>query len=224
MKNSKNVINFLFIGDATVGRTSLIEVYCGANFNEVTLSTIGIDSKLTKIKVKNGEEILVKLWDSAGQARFRSLVLNHVKKSNGVIITFSLDNKPTFYNVENLLGDIKEISDCPVALVGCKSDLMREKEIAIEAKAFAEKNKISYFETSSRSKANVKESIEMFTNEVYDFLLKKNLKKEEDRKMKNNKKEKKLNKENFAKNDNISIKENNKDILKITKLNKFISY
>ena len=42
--------------------------------------TIGMDKKIKKVKLKNGKEINVILFDTVGQEKFRSLASNYVKK------------------------------------------------------------------------------------------------------------------------------------------------
>ena len=54
------------LGDGAVGKTAICNTYLGLEFKEDTLSTIGSDRTDTKIQLKNGQEIKVILWDTAG--------------------------------------------------------------------------------------------------------------------------------------------------------------
>jgi small GTP-binding protein len=64
------------LGDGQVGKTSIILRYIDNSFTLNYLSTIGIDSKIKKVKLKNNEEIKVKISDTAGQERFKSTTPN----------------------------------------------------------------------------------------------------------------------------------------------------
>ena len=135
---------------------------------------------------------------------------------------------------------IKEIANYPIALFGCKCDLIEQRKISKEEiEEFSKKYNLQYFETSSLQNYNVKESIETFANEVYEYLLK-----EDEKSFKNeikNKKEKKSkNKEKSAihtdkniiekkniigfENDINSKRNIGNELLKYDKLNKYLKY
>ena len=58
-----------------------------------TLSTIGSDRTDTKIQLKNGQEIKVILWDTAGEERFRSMALKALKAVQGIVLVFDVIKK-----------------------------------------------------------------------------------------------------------------------------------
>ena len=155
-----NLIKIVFLGDYQVGKTCLINAFMDEEFRSDTMSTIGIDKIDTRIKMKNGEEKKLILWDTGGQERYRSISLKTVIVSHAVGILFDLTNRMTFNNVIYWLKDIKEIKDCPIALFGCKSDLKEERKIGKEeGEKIAKDNNIFYFETSAKENINIKESI-----------------------------------------------------------------
>ena len=194
------------------------------------------------IKLKNGEEIKLHLYDTAGQERFRSISSSTFKTSNGAVISFDLTRRESFEDVINwinIIKDIRDLSNYPIALFGNKCD--REDRIISkeEAELFAKNYNMLYFETSAKENINVKESIEIFANEVYENLLKN----EDNFKINNipNKKSQKTKKETISEkalNENVIEKRNinenknntksksnfGKEILKFNILNKFIKY
>ena len=57
----------IILGDSKVGKTSILNAIEKRNgFNESHISTMGVDFKQVKWTDPKGEEVIVKLWDTAG--------------------------------------------------------------------------------------------------------------------------------------------------------------
>ena len=99
---NKNVLNFkiILIGDTSVGKTSLMYKYTKNEFPEQFQSTIGIDTIFKNITYK-GFKINVRIYDTAGQEKYRSIIKNYFKGSNGVFVFFDLTNKNSFDNLKS---------------------------------------------------------------------------------------------------------------------------
>ena len=65
-KKPKNLIQIIFLGEAEVGKTSIIQRFGTGNFEEETKASMGLDFIKSKYTTKAGDEISVKLWDTAG--------------------------------------------------------------------------------------------------------------------------------------------------------------
>ena len=63
----------IIIGDAYVGKTSILNRYCNQTFNENEESTIAA-SFLQACEVVNGVDIRINLWDTAGHEKFHCVV------------------------------------------------------------------------------------------------------------------------------------------------------
>ena len=85
--------NYLFriclLGDAGVGKTSLLTRFCDNSFKENYNNTIGVDFRLVTLQYR---DIISKvhIWDTAGQERFRSLALNYLNNSHAFIFVYDL--------------------------------------------------------------------------------------------------------------------------------------
>ena len=161
------------LGEGKVGKTSLIFRYIDDTFNLNYLSTIGIDSKVKKIQLKNGQAVKVKLFDTAGQERFKSITTNYIKKANGILLVYDITDETSFKKIEtwyeNLSGDPNNI--LPIVLIGNKSDLKEERVVTTEeGKELATKLKIEnhFFETSCQNGENVHEAINDLVQQIYD--------------------------------------------------------
>ena len=166
--------SLITLGDGQVGKTSLIYRYIDDTFTFDYLSTIGIDSKKKIIKLENNEQIKVKIFDTAGQERFRSITSNYIKKANGILLIYSVDNPKSFENIETWYQCISEDDNknkLPVVLIGNKSDLEEKRQISKETGIdLAEKFGIEnhFYETSCKTGENVEKAINDLVNQIYE--------------------------------------------------------
>ena len=165
MKNIKRTyISIGTIGDSQVGKSAMTEIYLNREFSEEYLTTIGINinTKDTKIII-NGEEkeIKVKIWDTAGQEKFKSISTQYIKNCDGILLIYAINNKKTFENIENWLNEIenkKKKNNIPLVLIGNKIDLEKEREVSFqEGEKLAQIYNMEFFECSAKDKINVNE-------------------------------------------------------------------
>ena len=90
------------IGDSSVGKTNLINRYCGEQFSYNLTSTIGLDFKYTEINVEK-HTYRMQIWDTAGQERYHNMTKSFFKKVSGVLLVFSLTDRQSFKNIEKWL-------------------------------------------------------------------------------------------------------------------------
>ena len=88
-------------------------------------------------------------------------------------MVFDFTNRESFENIENWIYDIKENlqSDVVIVLFGNKSDFQKEywKVTSEEVKEYANKNKLSFFETSAKENKGIKEGFSFIANEAYSI-------------------------------------------------------
>ena len=164
-------IKIVFLGDSSVGKTSICNVIAGSEFQESVISTIGADKFQKKVQLKNGKEIKVSFWDTAGEERFKSVGLSVVKNAQGIVFVFDLNDKSSFDNVKYWLLEAKGILDNPCAvLFGNKNDQPKDQwKVTIEeAQEFAKKNNMKFFETSAKTKEGLDEGFSYIVNQIYD--------------------------------------------------------
>ena len=69
----------LLLGDAAVGKTSLIRRLMSGKFEDNYMATIGIDYKRKLIQLSENRFVKLQIWDTAGQERFRGLAKNYYR-------------------------------------------------------------------------------------------------------------------------------------------------
>ncbi len=148
----------LFVGDGKVGKSSLISVYNGNQLYESRMDTIGIDFKTDIIRY-NGEVIMLQIWDTAGQDRFRFLTKNYYRNTSGIFFVFDLTNKESFDNLEYWISEIRNNTNpnVDIILVGNKTDKDDKVVSNKMARAFVQKHKLlSYVTTSAKNETNIR--------------------------------------------------------------------
>ena len=161
------------LGDSQVGKTSLILRYTDNSFTQEYLATIGFDLKLKKLTLPNGEEIRVKISDTAGQERFKSIATNYLKKANGVILAYDVTKETSFENIDNWVEQINAESGVsrPIILIGNKCDLTDKRVISKEkGEQLAQKTLggIKFYETSCKTGENVENAIDDLVYQIYN--------------------------------------------------------
>ena len=163
------------LGDGQVGKTSIILRYIENSFSLNYLSTIGIDSKIKKVKLSNGEEVKVKISDTAGQERFKSIASNYMKKANGILLVYDITNPKSFEAINNWFSEIKQDDNPkPIILIGNKSDMSDSRQVSTEdGKNLAKNsggagNEIHFYETSCKTGDNIEEAIMDLVNQIYN--------------------------------------------------------
>ena len=166
-------VRLVTLGDSKVGKTSLILRYVDDEFNLNYLSTMGFDLKIKKIKLSNNKEVKVKIFDTAGQERFKSIASNYLKKAEGIILVYDITDRISFENIDNWVDDINKEGENSKAiiLIGNKSDKEDERAIQKEEGEKLAKNccgGIKFYETSCQTGENVEKAINDLVNDVYN--------------------------------------------------------
>ena len=156
--NSLQKYKLVFIGDQSVGKTSIISRFMYDQFDTHYASTIGIDFVSKSVPVDNGT-VRLQLWDTAGQERFRSLIPSYIRDSQVAVIVFDLTSRESFASTANWILDVRAQrgTDVIIVLVGNKTDLASERQVSsAEIEARASEQDILFIETSAKEGFNIK--------------------------------------------------------------------
>ena len=148
----------LLLGDSSVGKTCFLMRYTDNTFQEIHMSTIGLDYKLKNVQLDDGKMVKIQIWDTAGQDRFRSITKNYYKGAHGIILIYDVTSRKTFDNVKNWVAQIKEeVTDkVSIILVGNKIDVVDGRKVQTEeGQKMAKECGLSFFETSAKSGQNI---------------------------------------------------------------------
>uniref|UniRef100_A0A6V1RZC8 Uncharacterized protein n=1 Tax=Heterosigma akashiwo TaxID=2829 RepID=A0A6V1RZC8_HETAK len=148
----------VFLGDQSVGKTSIITRFMYDNFDKNYQATIGIDF-LSKTMYLEDRTVRLQLWDTAGQERFRSLIPSYIRDSSVAVIVYDITNRASFLNTSKWIEDVRSErgNDVVIMLVGNKTDLADRRQVSAEEGGDrAQAEGVIFAEASAKSGANVK--------------------------------------------------------------------
>ena len=170
MNNIKRTkFNICLLGESQVGKTCMTNVFLGQPFDEHSLTTLGLENVISKTKI-DGEEYTFKIFDTAGQERYKSIAQSTIQLSDGFLIVFDVNMKSTFERVIdwiNFIDDRVNINEKVLILVGNKIDKEKREVSDEEVIKFAKEKKMKYFETSAKTGDGIKEVFNALYQDVY---------------------------------------------------------
>ena len=87
--NQVTKYKLVFLGDQSVGKTSIVTRFMYDTFDSTYQATIGIDF-LSKTMYLEDRTVRLQLWDTAGQERFRSLIPSYIRDSSVAVIVYDI--------------------------------------------------------------------------------------------------------------------------------------
>ena len=177
-------IKVILLGESGVGKTNLIRVAMGKNFDPNENSTLTSSFFEEQIAINN-KNYLYCLWDTAGQEAYRSLNKIFIKGAKIVIIVFAINFQYSFEQIDfwiNYTKDILGEDNYILALVGNKADLYESQQISDEEiKKKVDELKIKYKLTSaSEDSLGFKEFLNDLLKEYIDKFGASEIKEEKD--------------------------------------------
>ena len=172
--NDPEAIKIILIGDSGAGKTNLITVAAGYEFNSNSLTTRAC-SYIQKKYTINNSEYKVNVWDTTGQEKYRSLTKIFVKESKIVIFVYDITNRNSFDSLPFWKKIVDELlTDTPIlGVVGNKMDLYVDEQIkSDEVEKYANEIGAKLLLTSAKTDST---SFSNFLQELLnDYLIKGN--------------------------------------------------
>lgn len=191
MNETNYEFKIALIGSTNAGKSTLLERYINNKFQNL-FATIGVNTTLKDVNiiVKKGNKIqeqlkvTLRISDTAGQERFRSLAPVYIKNAHCIIFVIDLFSQNDYKEFNYWLKEINDNIQSKSFLVICgtKIDLDDEEQRVFALNYFEHfvKNKIGYyFETSSKLNTGINEMFYFIAEQCYylfheDILKKKN--------------------------------------------------
>jgi small GTP-binding protein len=155
-------IKVCLCGSTSVGKTCICSRAVHDLFPEGGPETVGAASYALPTTTKSGNEIALKIWDTAGGERWRSLIPSYFRDAAFCLLVFSLEDETSFDELNSYWFECARSSSPPSAkfvLIGNKSDLEGQRVISSERahKYSDEIGAIGYYETSALNGSGVRE-------------------------------------------------------------------
>lgn len=164
------VFKIVIIGDAAVGKTSLINQFVESSFNEDYKPTLGANIVRKDVNLDNTKVRLI-MWDLAGQEKYQVVRSMYFQGCEGALLVYDVTRYHTLDNINNKwLKDYKKHVKKKGAyiLIGNKTDLKEQVAVPTErGKELATKIKASHFiETSAKLGENIEEAFALLVNQI----------------------------------------------------------
>ena len=164
-------IKLSFIGQSSVGKTSLINQYMKQKFSSSYILTIGADQVTKILTLQNGKKMKLNIWDTAGQERFRSVNSIFLKGSNMIVMVYDITNKQSFEEMKNYwyktIIDNSSINPI-IGIAANKSDLYEKEEVnKDEGYNYANDINAIFKETSALSFDSINQLIDEMCEEYW---------------------------------------------------------
>lgn len=156
------------LGEAAVGKSSLISRFVYNDFDDKYITTLGtkVSKKSVLINIKSGSNedvsvnVTMAIWDVIGQQQYHSLVLKYFKNSDGGLVIADASRFETVELMRKWIGSFfNAVGKVPILLLVNKSDLIDEntfnKQILDE---LSTEYGSKYFFTSAKTGDNVEEA------------------------------------------------------------------
>ncbi len=115
----------------------------------------------------NKTKLKLKIWDTAGQEKYRTITNNFYRGTDGVILVFDLNYEKSIENIPHWIRQINlhAGNNIPKILIGNKCD--REIKISQERiDEICKEYNMEYFKTSAKTSFNIIESFNAIAQQI----------------------------------------------------------
>ncbi|KAL6541812.1 Ras-related protein Rab2BV [Orobanche gracilis] len=171
------LFKIVLIGDSGVGKSNILSRFTRNEFCLESKSTIGVEFATRTLQVE-GKTIKAQIWDTAGQERYRAITSAYYRGAVGALVVYDITKRQTFENVQRWLRELRDHADSNIVimLAGNKSDLNHLRVVAErDAQLFAEKEGLSFLETSALEALNVEKAFQTILLDIYQIISRKAL-------------------------------------------------
>ncbi|KAL3645302.1 Ras-related protein Rab2BV [Castilleja foliolosa] len=171
------LFKIVLIGDSGVGKSNILSRFTRNEFCLESKSTIGVEFATRTLQVE-GKTVKAQIWDTAGQERYRAITSAYYRGAVGALVVYDITKRQTFENVQRWLRELRDHADSNIVimLAGNKSDLNHLRVVAErDAQVFAEKEELSFLETSALEALNVEKAFQTILLDIYQIISRKAL-------------------------------------------------
>lgn len=170
-----NILKIVFIGEANVGKTSIIRRAACKEFSSRPLPSTSIEFSTVDIPGTHFQ-----VWDCPGDEGFLSQQQRYINDSDGIVLVYDVQHRQTFINIvkylDRVVAELKQ--DKFLVIVGNKSDPgITENVYYEEGYLRAKQANAMFIETSAMADENILELFEgiasaqrsRFSKKFYDL-------------------------------------------------------
>ena len=149
----------VFLGDARVGKSCIIERFVSDKFSSAGGPTLGA-TFLSKVLDFRTITLKLNIWDTAGQERFSSISQNFCRDSDICILVYDISDHHSFDSLKKWHESIRTFlsENTVLAVVGNKQDLSNKEAVSeMEAQYFSNSIRAIFAKTSAKDGVGITE-------------------------------------------------------------------
>jgi len=156
----------VLLGEATVGKTSLLRRYSENAFDEEYKQTLGTTFATKEVEVKDEQgdnrTVKISIWDMGGQSTYRELRRQYMKGSSAAIIVYDVTKPESFMAMNNWFESFREVCpEAPIFICANKIDLSDKRMVPQEPGIMLRDwFQSEYYETSAKDGTRVTDVFE----------------------------------------------------------------
>ena len=163
----------VLLGDAAVGKTSLMRRFVEGTFDEKYVITIGANVMRKSIEYDDLHQSLIRMeliiWDVLGQEGFERVKNQAYRGAEGAFLVCDLTRPATIKNTLVWADAVRSIAGhLPMILLGNKMDLIDESSDSLRIlEETAHSLSVKHYLTSAKTGVNVEEAFRSLGREMY---------------------------------------------------------
>jgi Ras-related protein Rab-6A len=159
------------LGEAGVGKTSLILRYVKNFFKEDLKSTIGTNFMVKAMNVDNSTVQLL-IFDIGAQKIFSTMRVKYFQGSNAAIAVYDVTSRESLHALPEWIISVKDVcGNIPIIIVGNKADLVEERAVLrSDAEILADRFTCMYEEASAKTGESVEKLFENIARSCLDSI------------------------------------------------------
>lgn len=161
-------VKLCLLGEAGVGKSSLVLRFVSDTFNPNNTSTIGA-SFMSKSFVRGEETIKFQIWDTAGQEKYKALAPMYYRGSHAAIVVYDLTLESTFESLKRWVRELQQHGppNIIIAIAANKCDLIDGREVEkTTGEEYAQSINAVFSEVSALTAHNVNELFEQISQRL----------------------------------------------------------
>ncbi|CAK9786694.1 small GTPase [Cutaneotrichosporon oleaginosum] len=169
------VLKVGMVGDAGIGKTSLMVKYVEGSFDEDYIQTLGVNFMEKAITIRN-TEITFSIWDLGGQREFVSMLPLVSNDAVAILFMFDLTRKATLNSIKEWYRQARGFNKTAIpVLIGTKYDLFatqpleEQEEITKQAKRFSKAMRAPLIFCSTSHSINVQKIFKIVLAKAFDL-------------------------------------------------------
>ncbi|KAI4172809.1 MAG: hypothetical protein LQ346_008529 [Caloplaca aetnensis] len=172
---SSVVIKVGMVGDAQIGKTSLMVKYVEGSWDEDYIQTLGVNFMEKTISIRN-TEITFSIWDLGGQREFVNMLPLVCNDAVAILFMFDLTRKSTLNSIKEWYRQGRGFNKTAIPfLIGTKYDHFvnfppqDQEEISNQARRFAKAMRASLIFSSTSHSINVQKIFKIVLSKAFDL-------------------------------------------------------